>query len=551
MKNLAQVQAQADTKLWFTWYDSSESRRDVIHVVNPGPNSATIDLYVGGQKKTSGAVILPGAEWHVRYDGLIGGPVKIVSKYGQPITASKRTIWNEPTSSDSLEEVSSLSATSLFEASNQSTTWYFPWYDSSEGRKDIIMVTNPGPNYAQVEILIAGEKTPDSPYLVEKGEVWTPRYSNVLNGPVEVISLNEQPILVSKRVLWPDTRSFNETRGVPNQLADTVWWSPWYDSSDGNKNIIHVINPNSQAAKINIYVDGQLKTSGATVPGGGEYHIRYDGLKGGPLKVVSTNGKSVIVSQRVIWAGHSSFDETVAVPANQLDNTYWFPWYDSTDNRKNWIFVVNTGSKASLVEVYVDGNRTPDTPVTIPAGAEWHTRYTSLIGGPVKIVSTNGQPLLASQRVLWDGDGIFNEVMGVPQSLVDIEQSQTPLSLVSMGILDSAGNESLSVSNGDYLQLSLGADNQLGYWENTYWDMEILDTQGQKVSEMSSTNMALFIPTGLIGHQQSVTVPDDLPPGQYRFVGQIHNDKGVVSNVQTKSFEVVTTNSLFLPMIMR
>ncbi|MCL6105890.1 MAG: hypothetical protein M1309_00830 [Actinobacteria bacterium] len=53
------------------------------------------------------------------------------------------------------------------------------------------------------------------------------------------------------------------------------------------------------------------------------------------------------------------------------------------------------------------------TPVTrnysIPHGGNWNPDFPGKMGGPVNVTSTGG-PVLASQRVLWNG--YFNEVLG-------------------------------------------------------------------------------------------------------------------------------------------
>jgi hypothetical protein len=50
------------------------------------------------------------------------------------------------------------------------------------------------------------------------------------------------------------------------------------------------------------------------------------------VKVVSD--VPVVVAERVIYkvnGGPTSFSEMMALPENQLDTTYYFPWYNKVD----------------------------------------------------------------------------------------------------------------------------------------------------------------------------------------------------------------------------
>jgi hypothetical protein len=50
----------------------------------------------------------------------------------------------------------------------------------------------------------------------------------------------------------------------------------------------------------------------------------------GAVNIVSS--QPVVVSERVIYkvnGVNTSFSEMMALPDSQLDNTYWFPWYNN------------------------------------------------------------------------------------------------------------------------------------------------------------------------------------------------------------------------------
>ena len=50
------------------------------------------------------------------------------------------------------------------------------------------------------------------------------------------------------------------------------------------------------------------------------------------MKIVST--QNIVVAERVIYKVNNvntSFTEMMALPENQLDTTYWLPWYNNLD----------------------------------------------------------------------------------------------------------------------------------------------------------------------------------------------------------------------------
>jgi len=55
-------------------------------------------------------------------------------------------------------------------------------------------------------------------------------------------------------------------------------------------------------------------------------------INGGPVKIVSN--VPIVAAERVIYKVNginTSFSEMMGLPANQLDTTYWLPWYNNVD----------------------------------------------------------------------------------------------------------------------------------------------------------------------------------------------------------------------------
>ena len=58
----------------------------------------------------------------------------------------------------------------------------------------------------------------------------------------------------------------------------------------------------------------------------------FPGINAGPVKIEGT--ADIIAAERVIHKVHgvnTSFSEMMGLPANQLDNVYWLPWYNNVD----------------------------------------------------------------------------------------------------------------------------------------------------------------------------------------------------------------------------
>lgn len=136
------------------------------------------------------------------------------------------------------------------------------------------------------------------------------------------------------------------------------------------------------------------------------------GTIGGPVEVSLYAGNPVIASQRVLY--YRTFNEVPAQMASAASTSLYLSWYDlhnpgfETDN----VHVINPGPSPASVTVSIPGCA-PQTDSTLAAGSETYFNCPGAIGGPVAVAS-NGNPVLASQRVLYQQT--FNEVGAQPGS---------------------------------------------------------------------------------------------------------------------------------------
>ena len=213
------------TEYWFPWYDKSTMMTRVL-IGNPNAiETARVELYIGGVYKET-FNILPYGSVTPGYDGLVGGPVRVLSipngnGVTVPIFASERAVY----AGVSFDEMMGYPANRL------TTEYWFPWYDKKSMLTDLVIGNTDGVETAKVEVYIAGEykETLDIlPY--ESATAW---YDGVMGGPVRVLSIANDngvtvPVVASERSVYKGT-SFNETMGFPTNQLTTEYWFPWYD----------------------------------------------------------------------------------------------------------------------------------------------------------------------------------------------------------------------------------------------------------------------------------------------------------------------------------
>lgn len=386
---------------YFTWYDQSSSDwKDWVLIANPvvGQVAARTSVQIDQTTYADRNLAVGAPAETPSFPGIIGGPA--IVKATEPLITSQRVVYK-----DSFNEIPGIHASRL------ESTYFFTWYDSLPENGmvgDWILVSNQGDAAANVEIYIGGNLK--GAYSIPAGGQITPSYANTMDGPVKVTSTNGQPLIVSQRVLY--NSSFTEVLGIPESKLSSEYSFTWYDSRPDNHmkgNWILIANQDRGDAYVDVYIGGNLMGS-YVIPEGGRVTPQYPNLMAGPVKVVSTNGKLLMTSQRVLFK--ESFEEVQGMTTDDFATDLWFTWYDSlraNNMNGNWILVANEGTQVADVEVYIDS--VLKTRLNIPVGGNVPLSYANTMGGPVRVVSTNGQPLVATQRVVYMNS--FNEIGGM------------------------------------------------------------------------------------------------------------------------------------------
>jgi M6 family metalloprotease-like protein len=245
-------------------------------------------------------------------------------------------------------------------------------------------------------------------------------FAGVSGGSVEVVSNNAVPLLAAERVIYKVSgvnTSFSEMMGLPYSQLDSTYWLPWYNNVDLDTQL-RLGNVQNATATVHVSIGGQeMPGSPFTIGPYGSARKSYAGIDEGPVKIESDI--PIVASERVIYNVNgvdTSFTEMMALPNNQLDTTYWLPWYNNKDLNSQLRFANVSGSPAE-VHVTIGGVEMTGSPFTLPAGASARKSYAGIDKGPVEIVSD--QNIVVSERVIYNVNGVntsFSELMALPDN---------------------------------------------------------------------------------------------------------------------------------------
>ena len=245
----------------------------------------------------------------------------------------------------------------------------------------------------------------------------------VNSGPVRVVNMGSSPINVSERVIYKVNgvnTSYAEMMALPNNQVDAVYWLPWYNNADLDTQL-RIANVSGSPATVQVYIGGvQMQGSPFTLAVGASVRRSFAGINNGPVRIASS--QKIVAAERVIYKVNkvqTSFTEMMALPAAQLDTTYWLPWYNSVDLDTQLRIANITGTPAT-VHVYIGGVEMEGSPFALAGGESTRKSFTGINNGPVQIVGD--QSLVAAERVIYKVNGIstsFTEMMAQPNSHVN------------------------------------------------------------------------------------------------------------------------------------
>ena len=322
---------QLTTKYWFTRYAYNSNVKTWLLIANPnasGP-SAEVSVYIGDNPTPYTYSIPAGQTVTPYYDGVVGGPVQVVSTNAVNILASEHRNYYQ-----------SFSETLGYPDNQLTTKYWFTRYAYNANVKTWLLIANPntsGPS-AEVSVYIGDNPTPYT-YSIPAGQTFTPFYVGVVGGPVQVVSTNAVNILASEHRNY--YQSFSETLGYPDNQLTTKYWFTRYAYNANVKTWLLIANPNASgpSAEVSVYVGDNPTPYTYSIPAGQAVTPYYAGVAGGPVQVVSTNAVNILASEHRNY--YQSFSETLGYPDNQLTTKYWFTRYAYNANVKTWLLIAN------------------------------------------------------------------------------------------------------------------------------------------------------------------------------------------------------------------
>jgi hypothetical protein len=289
-------------------------------------------------------------------------------------------------------------------------------------------LTVTAPTSGKVDVYIA--EVLEGSYLISRGESLRESYA-VNNGPVQITSTNGLPLIAAMRVIWqePGQRtSYSELMGLPAEQLSTEYWFPWYNNlaKAAMNQQFRFGNADSTSTTIEVYVGDTLLESYPNIAPGVSLQASYE-INNGPIRIVSTDGKKIIAAMRVIWqepGKRTSYSELMGLPAEQLSDEYWFPWYNNlaTTAMTQQFRFGNADSTSTTIEVYV-GETLLESYPNIAPGVSLQASY-AINNGPIRIVSADGKKIIAAMRVIWQEPGqrtSYSELMGLPAEQLSTE----------------------------------------------------------------------------------------------------------------------------------
>ena len=245
-------------------------------------------------------------------------------------------------------------------------------------------------------------------------------FINLNNGPVEIFNVAGNPIIAAERVIYNVNNvptSFSEMMGLPQSQLNTTYWFPWYNNVTLDTQL-RFANVSGSTATVHITINNvPMPGSPFTLAPGVSTRKSFAGINNGPVKIQSN--VNIVAAERVIYKVNGipvSFTEMMGLPNNQLNTTYWLPWYNNVDLDTQLRFANVSGAQAS-VRVFIGGTEMVGSPFTLQPGASTRKSFVGINSGPVRIVST--QNIVAAERVIYRVNGTpvsFSEMMGLPAS---------------------------------------------------------------------------------------------------------------------------------------
>jgi glucose/arabinose dehydrogenase len=347
------------------------------------------------------------------FAGLNNGPVEIRNTDTLPSLAAEQVTYKVNGANTSFSEMMDLPNSQL------DNIYYLPWYNNVDLDTQL-RIANVSGTSATIRIFIGGDEMTDSPFTLAAGASTRRSFAGVNNGPVRIES--DQNIVAAERVIYKVNgvhTSFTEMMALPERQLDNIYYLPWYNNVDLDTQL-RIANVSGLPASVTVTIGGVPRET-FPLADGESVRKSYAGINAGSVTVEST--QNIVAAERVIYKVNNtptSFSEMMALPNNQLNTTFYLPWYNNVDLDTQLRFA-NVGMSPASVHVYIGGVEMPGSPFDLAIGASARVSFPGINNGPVKIESDR-VPIVAAERVIYRVNNIptsFAELMALPANQLD------------------------------------------------------------------------------------------------------------------------------------
>ena len=268
--------------------------------------------------------------------------------------------------------------------------------------------------------VIIGNTEIDS-YVLSPHESQRQSFPGINSGPVKIINTGGVSIMAAERVIYEVggvNTSFTELMGLSEGQLDDVYWLPWYNNVDLDTQL-RFANTTTSTVTVRVFIGGEeMDGSPFTLAAGESTRRSFPGINAGPVRIESD--QNIVAAERVIYKVNgvaTSFSEMMALPDNQVDTTYWLPWYNNRDLNTQ-LRIANVSPSPATVTVTIDGVAMPS--LNLAVGESTRVSYKGVNAGPVLIESD--QDIVAAERLIYkvnDVNTSFTEMMALPEGQLD------------------------------------------------------------------------------------------------------------------------------------
>jgi hypothetical protein len=448
-KQLAGTYSELYYRLWFNVISQGEANQVVLQRFRTASNVAIMGVFVGQTGKLSlrndvanlnvaSTTTVTKGVWHqlqvrIVIDGALGQSEVWLDGVRIDALSVTQDFGTNPVGYIQLGESSSLR---MFDIALDRVAVDTEFIDPADPPE---VVTPP----STVTIDVWTGVTQRDPITLDHDQATRVNYFNVNDGPVKLASTTVDPLVGSEALIYSVSGtavSFSESMGLPESQMDDTYWLPWYNNV-GLDTQLRIANVTSQTTTVKLFIGGNEITNCTPIPSqpypyelseGESVRVSCASVNDGPVKIQSSDNVKIVAAERIIYKvnnASTSFTEMMALPASQLDDTYWLPWYNNV-GLDTQLRIANVTSQTTTVKLFIGVDEVTDCttipnlpyPYELAEGESVRVSCAGVNNGPMRVESSDNVKIVVAERVIYKVNGVntsFAELMGLPNLQLD------------------------------------------------------------------------------------------------------------------------------------